>query len=347
MADERRGWLYGRKWKICIYKPAYTEETVQLENMTSTIKTRDPENDIAIDVSLLRCVFQTKQSTETAATVGTLVVYNMNAATEREVIEEGFQISIEAGYEWGQYGEVFTGDIVQVIRNREDGVDYKLEIIALKGGVMFDYNHTRCAIAAGSNPREAVEAIGKNSKLAISVGDISDNLSTQKLPRGKVLFGTPAKYLRDLTIGNNAYYWAGEDDKLTVKKAMDEIPDDECLVLSPGNPNLNEENMGGLIGTPQYTDNGINIKMLMDPRVKPLSYVKINNNIIRRQLLNINVNGQGNNQLPQQYQFDQDGEYQVYSVVHKGDTYGDDWYTEIVGISRMGKMSLNTDTVER
>lgn len=332
MADERRGRLYGRKWKVCIYKPAYNEETVDLEGSgTSTIKNRDPDNDISVDVSLLRCVFKTKQSIETAASVCTLEVYNMNAATEGEIIKEGFQISIEAGYDEGQYGEIFTGDIVQVIRNRENGVDYKLEIIALRGTVLFDYNHVRCAIAAGSEPRDVINSIGKNSKLAIDVGDVSENLSDQKLPRGKVLFGTPTKYLRDITVGNNAYYWAGDDGKLTIKKAADEIPADQCLELTPNT---------GLVGTPQYGDDGIHIKMLMDPRVKPYTLIKIDNELIRRQLINLDVTGKGNNQMPQQNQFDQDGEYQVYSVSHTGDTYGDDWTTDVVGIGRLGRNGL-------
>ena len=346
MAEEQKeasGRLYGRKWKVVIYKPAYKEDGK-----------RDPENDTAMDVSMLRCVFKTQHSNETAATICTLEVYNMNATTEAEVIKAGFQISIEAGYQEGQYGEIFTGDIVQVIRNRENGIEYKLEIIAIKGNMLFDGNHVRSQIAAGSDPRKVIEEVAQKSIVAFDVGDVSENLSQQKLPRGKVLFGTPNKYLRDVAIGNSAYYWAGSDDKLVVKKVADRIPADECLVLSPGNPENNEPNMGGLVGTPQYGDDGIRIKILMDARVKTLSMVKIDNEWIRKQLINISLDekGQGNSPLPQQNQFDQDGEYQVFSVSHQGDTHGNDWYTNIVGIGRNGRSGLltvqaNKDQTER
>lgn len=342
MADvaERKGRLYGRKWKIIIYKPAYTES--KSSDGSLVIKTRDQEHDTAVDVSLLRCVFKTKQDYQTQAATCVLVVYNMNPTAEGDIIEEGFQISIEAGYEEGQYGEIFVGDIVQVIRNRENGVDYRLEILALKGSALFDMNHTRATIAAGSTPRDIVYGTTGFARKHIEVGEISESLTQQALPRGKVLFGTPAKYLRDLTIGNDAYYWEGEDGKLTIKKITDEVPPDQCLVLG-----LKEEkkqfNYGGLIGTPQYGDNGIRVKMLLDCRVKLQTLIKIDNELIRRSLINLSMGENGamaGNQAPQQSIFDKDGEYMVISVAHQGDTHGDDWSTEVVGMGRNGPKGL-------
>jgi len=336
MLEERSGRLYGRKWKVTIYKPAY--KTTKSADGTSSITAEDPEHSTAVDVSLLRCVFKVEAAIETQVAVCTLEVYNMNAATEGEIIREGFQISIEGGYEEGQYGEIFTGDIVQVIRNRENGVDYKLEILALRGSSMFDLNFAKCSIAAGSKPRDVIDALTRNSRQSIAIGEISTNLSDQALPRGKVLFGTPSMYLRDLAIGNDAYYWAGEDGKLIVKKIADEIPADQVLVLSPGNPDASVP-ATGLVGTPQYGDDGIHIKMLLDCRVKLLSLVKIDNEWIRKSLLSLNVGG-GNNNLAQQSQFDQDGEYQVFKLVHQGDTWGDTWTTEVIGIGRNGRGGL-------
>jgi hypothetical protein len=341
VADERSGWLYGRKWKVTIYKPAY-KTTKSVDGATS-ITTEDPEHSTAVDVSLLRCVFKVESQIETQVAVCTLEVYNMNPTTEGDIIREGFQVSIEGGYEEGQYGEIFTGDIVQVIRNRENGIDYKLEILALRGSSMFDLNYTKCSIAAGSKPRDIIDALTRNARQTITIGEISPNLSEQTLPRGKVLFGTPSSYLRDLAIGNDAYYWAGEDGSLIVKKISDEIPADQVLVLSPGDPNKDKNDKAyygtGLIGTPQYGDDGIHIKMLLDCRIKLLSLIKIDNEWIRRSLLSLSVGG-GNNNLAQQSQFDQDGEYQVFKMIHQGDTWGDTWTTEVVGIGRNGRGGL-------
>lgn len=329
-APTRRGRLYGRKWKITIYKPAYKKD----EDGNQTDE-RDPEHDAEMDVSLLKCEFQTKATTETAVQIGTLVVYNMNAASEKEIIEEGFQISIFGGYEEGQYGEIFTGDIVQVFRNRENGTDYRLEIVALKGMQSLFANHVRSTIAAGSTPRDVVDVVAQQADKKIGVGEVTDELPQQTLPRGKVLFGTPAKYLRDLCTWNDAAYWEGDDGKLTVETVEQEIPEDRVLVLTPNT---------GLVGTPVYTDQGIQIKMLLDARVKLRSMIKIDNEIIQRQAVQIDpgTGQQKSDQLPQTAQFDQDGEYQVFSVEHRGDTWGDEWTTSVVGVSRNGRMGFLT-----
>ena len=326
-SKERPGRLYGRKWKVIIYKPAY--KTTKSEDGTLSITAEDPEHSTVVDVSLLRCVFKIESVVETQVAICTLEVYNMNPTAEGDIIREGFQISIEGGYEEGQYGEIFTGDIVQVIRNRENGVDYKLEILALRGSSMFDLNYVKCSIAAGSKPRDVIDALTRNARQSINVGEVSPNLSEQALPRGKVLFGTPGQYLRDIAIGNDAYYWAGEDGRIVIKKISDEIPADRVLVLAPDT---------GLVGTPQYGDDGIHIKMLLDCRVKLMSLIKIDNELIRKSLLSLNAGG--NNNLAQQSQFDEDGEYQVFKLVHQGDTLGDTWTTEVIGIGRNGRGGL-------
>ena len=321
-----QGIQYGRRWKITIFKPAYKENAEGKQE-------RDPEHDVEMDVSLLRCIFKTQFTKGTPVQIGTLVVYNMNAATEKEVIQEGFQISIEGGYEEAQYGHIYTGDIVQVIRNRENGIDYRLEILAIRSSLMFDTNHVRASIAAQAKPREVVETVCKQADKEMAPGEISDNISQQPLPRGKVIFGTAGKYLRDIAIANNA--WFGEDDegKVYMRGINDEIPQDKCLELTPNT---------GLVGTPKYTDGGIQIKMLLDARVKIDSLIKIDNELIQRQLINVDqkTGGMSSNQQPQANVFDKDGEYQVFSVAHAMDTHGNDWSTEVLGISRNGRTGL-------
>ena len=341
MSEERRGRLYGRRWKILIYKPEY--KNVKITNLagggTITTKELDPNYSSAIDVSLLKCVFKINETIDTAAAICTLEVYNMNSTTEGDIIREGFQISIEGGYDEGQYGELFTGDIVQVIRNREDGINYKLEILALRGSKIFDLSFIKSSVAAGSQPRDIINTIAKQSTNPFVVDEISNNLSQARLPRGKVLFGTPNQYLRSLCLGNDAYYWTGTDGQVKVKKLSDSIPQDQVLVLSPGNPNANAP-ATGLVGTPQYSDDGIHISMLLDCRVKLFSLIQIDNEWIRKSLINFNPNGGKNNTLAQQNQFDKDGEYQVFKLTHKGDTWGDTWVTEVIGIGRNGRGGL-------
>jgi hypothetical protein len=325
------GVLYGRKWQILIYKPAYKKNDKGEQE-------RDPEHDIAMNVSDLKCSFKCSYVNGVALTVGTLVVYNMNAATEAEVINEAFQISISGGYEQGQYGEIYTGDIVQVIRNRENGIDYRLEIVALQGFNQLEMNHCRASMAAQATPRQIVEQVCKSSQIPIKTGEISDKISQQPLPRGKILFGKPQKYLREIAMNNNAFFQLNSKKEVELHAMYDEIPENKVLYYTPES---------GLVGTPKYTDNGIIIKTLLDPRIKVNSMIKIDNAIIQQQALSINAKALGDKQPQQQKQdqnlvFDKDGEYQVLSVTHSGDTWGDDWSTEVIGISRTGRNTLPT-----
>jgi hypothetical protein len=258
----------------------------------------------------------------------------MNAATEKEVIDEAFQIAIYGGYEQGQYGEIFTGDIVQVIRNRENGIDYRLEILAIRGYQELQMNFVRSSVAANSDARDIVEQVCKASDVKMKTGEVSDLLPKQPLPRGKILFGKPFKYLREISMNNNAFFQLNSNKEVEVHAMYDEIPENMCLTLTPES---------GLVGTPKYSDNGIIIKMLLDPRVKVRSMIKIDNALIQRQLLSIDTSMSGkNNQQNQKNVFDEDGEYEVLSVTHSGDTWGDDWSTEVVGISRTGRNTLQT-----
>ena len=326
MPGEAQGILYGRKWEIYIYKPAYKEND-------KGEKERDPGHDIQMDLCVLCCLFKTSYVRGTAAQVGTLVVYNMNAATEKATIEEGFQISVYGGYEQGQYGHIFTGDVLQIIRNREDGINYRLEILAMRGVGAFDFNHVRSTIAANSDSREVIQAVCKNADEKIEVGEISENLSKQTLPRGKVLFGTPGKYLRDIAIANNARFGLNDEDKAEVACITDEIPEGKVLYLTPTT---------GLVGTPKYTDNGIQIKMLLEPRIKIESLVKIDNELIQRQLVSVGSDGKAQTGVQQKSQFEESGEYKVISFAHSMDTFGDEWMTEVVGLSQNGRAGLAT-----
>lgn len=315
---------YLRKWQVLIIKPAYKQDA----NGNYTI--RDLYHDRALDVSDLRCVWKVQQAVGQVVTIGTLVVYNLNAQTESDIILEGSQIYIAAGYQNGQYGEIFSGDIVQIIRNRENGIDYRLEILAMKG--KFDTNYVRSTIAAGATPREVIQYVAKNADTPIEIAKISNTFPETPLPRGKVLFGTAGKYYRDIAVLHDAAYWSDEKNQLVFQKNSDEIPAGSEIVLTPET---------GLVGTPMYSDDGIHIKMLMDARVKLQTMIKIDNSLIQTQLISINAqSGIGQNQLPQQTQFDKDGEYQVFSVEHAGDTWGNEWFTSMVGIGRTGRNGL-------
>lgn len=305
--------IYGRMWRVLIQH----------------------EEEVAIDVSSLRVVFEVKKNALGQPAIAHIMIYNLNPETEAAIIEEGFHVQLEAGYA-AQYGLLFDGDIIQVFRNREDGINYRLEIIAADGKAFLGANYIRTTLAAGSTPRDVVEAAAKLSYYPIEIESISDSLPEIFLPRGKVCFGYPGDILDDVARTTESFCQV-DNGKLEVRKYTDPIPDDKCLYLTP---------QTGLVGTPEYTDDGIGIKMLLNPVVQIHGLIKIDNEIIQRVAVNTgqmtapSMSSNGGKAADQNSRFDPTGEYEVFSLVHSGDTHGEVWTTEIVGVGRNGRAGL-------
>lgn len=301
--------LYGRKYRVYVAD----------------------KNNVALDVSNLRCTFRIERVALQVANYAEINIFNLSAGTEATIIKEGCRVIVEAGYqgitegkfadEQKQYGQIFDGQVIQTMRSKEDNnVDYKLTLVCLDGDSFLNKNIIKMTVNAGQNQRKIIDQITLQAKVPTEIGRISPELNTQNLPRGKVFFGMPKDYLRDIAMDNGANFWVDEG-KVYVTKPTD-IAAGQALVLSPTT---------GLIGTPQQTQEGVQFKTLLNPSLKLMTMVKLDNTYIRQMKQQIG-------QLP--VMLDQDGQYQCYKVTHVGDTRGDEWYTEVDGIGRYGKIPL-------
>lgn len=303
--------LYGRKYRILVAKGDNT----------------------ALDVSNLRCTFKIEKVALQVANYAEISIYNLSAETEAEIINQGDRVVVEAGYQGfitanpdgttkenptpKQYGKIFDGLVIQALRDKEDNVNYKLTLVCMDGDDFLANNIIKMSIGAGQNHRQIVEQITSRAQTPTEIGRISPDLSTQNLPRGKVFFGTPKQYLKNIAADNNANFWV-DDGQVYIAKATD-IPAGQALVLTP---------QTGLIGVPQQTADGASFKCLINPSIRLMSMIKLDNTLTRQVKQQVG-------QLPTM--LDKDGQYQVYKLTIIGDTRGSDWYTECEGIGRTGK----------
>ncbi|CQR71688.1 hypothetical protein SOV_04840 [Sporomusa ovata DSM 2662] len=302
--------LYGRKYRVLVAG----------------------KDNVALDVSNLRCTFHIEKTARALSNYAEISIYNLTSSTEMAIVKEGDRVIVEAGYdgfidtETGQktdtkqYGKIFDGDILQPLRDREDNVNYRLTLVCQDGEDFLNRSLVRKTIGAGLEQRQIINKIVSEAKTLTGIGRISSNLSTQKLPRGKVFFGTPKNYLSNIANDNGATFWV-DDGQVNIAKATD-VPVEEALVLTPQN---------GLIGTPQQTFGGITFKCLLNPSLKLMNMIKIDNSDIRRLKWT---------QEMKMTALDQDGQYQIYKMIYTGDTRGDEWYVDVEGISRNGLMPL-------
>jgi hypothetical protein len=314
MSDQR--WL--RKYVV----------TVVLSDGTTALIVSSSEDDK--QGGALRCTFHVERPGYTAIYYAEVTLYNLTADTDKIIRSGGKRVIVEAGYESGPFGVIFDGDIFQVMWDRENVTDYKLTMNCVDGDRIFHDNFVSVALEARSYQSEIIDTMARNSRVPIPVDYVTPDISQQVLPRGKVLFGEPKKYFQQIASGNEAQLYVCHGKVGVVKIQSDQVVG-EAFVISPDN---------GLIGTPQQTEDGVVFRTLLNPEIaikSPPMWVKLDMTAIRQVKLRLG-------QL--QTMLDQDGFYRVAQVVHLGDTRGNEWYTDVVGITYMGKLAAMLDTAQ-
>ncbi|MDF2791602.1 MAG: hydrolase [Neobacillus sp.] len=241
-------------------------------------------NGDGLDVSDLRCTFNITKTIQMEPNSSEITIYNLNAKTENSIMMNGKRVTVEAGYEGTQFGLIFDGDILQTIRERENGTTFKLTIIALDSDRAINFDIANFSLVKGQTARNIVEHIVNKAGNPIDIGSISEKLSGQKLTRGKVLFGKASDYLRQIAKSNELQYYM--DDGRLHLISLDELPEGEIIELTP---------TSGLIGTPEQTDYGISGQCLLNPQIKLNSLIHIDNSTVRAKRIDIN----GSNAAPQ------------------------------------------------
>jgi cell wall-associated NlpC family hydrolase len=229
----------------------------------------------ALDVSQLRCTFNTIKTIQMEPNSSEITIYNLNVKTENAIIMTGKRVTVEAGYEGSQFGLIFDGDILQTIRERENGTTFKLTIIALDSDRTINFEIANYSIVKGQTMRSVVDHIV--AKHSINIGSISDKLKGQTLTRGKVLFGKASDYLRQIAKSKDLHFYM-DDGKLNLI-SMDDLPEGEIFDISPSS---------GLIGTPEQNDYGISGQCLINPQIKLNSLIHIDNSLVRAKQIDIN-----------------------------------------------------------
>lgn len=295
--------LFGRKYRVII----------------------SDNNGVGLDVSELHCTFKIEKSISETPNYSEVVIYNLSAGSENTVIKEGAKIIVEAGYDNPQYGLIFTGDIVQPYREKEDGITYKLTLISQDGDLFMNRGIINTSYRAGQTPRGTVEAIAAQSSNKAELGSISENLKQGALSRGKVLFGLSRDYLRQIAKSEEAAFFIN-DGKINLVKAVD-LPKGETISLGPDS---------GLIGAPEQTDEGITAQCLLNPLLNLNKFVYIDNTLVQ----GMRVSNDGKLK-----QLEGNGVYRIIKLTHTGDTRGDTWYTEFTAVAQTGAKPITGESL--
>jgi hypothetical protein len=277
-----------------------------------------------LDMSSLRFTFVIRRGDWQTPNSADIRVYNIALDTANRVHTitpqpEFSRVVVQAGYE-GNFGVVFDGQIKQVRRGRESQVDTYLDITGADGDSAYNFSTIAISLAAGETaPDNAVQhVIQEMSKYSVEQGHIPA-MSTNPLPRGKVLYGMCKDEMRKIS-RNSQSVWSIQDGKVQMVPMSAYIDGDIPLVTSAT----------GMIGLPEQTQNGIQVRTLLNPNLKIGQAIKLDNESIQKYRYSLGFYQQVENGINANFiKTNDDGLYYVMAANHSGDTRGQGWYTDL------------------
>lgn len=275
--------------------------------------------DLAPDPSNLpKATFQVWQGDKETPHHARIRVYNLSDDTVKRIQGEFVDVTLQAGYVDGPFGIVFQGSIIQTKRGweGEGGVDSYVDIIAADANESYIGATIRAAVAAGSTFKQRLDALTKAG--AIPQGHVGD-LPPNQLPRGRVYYGMVRDHLRDFSASTNTSWWI-QNGQIQVIPTTGFLPGDAIVLTSKT----------GLIGWPRQTEQGIEMRCLLNPSIKPGTRVQIDNSAVLEADLNVSFASSAaaaSGFLPS---VQDDGLYRVIVCEQRGDTRGNDWYCDLI-----------------
>lgn len=286
---------------------------------------------VGLNLSDFRFTFRTTNSD--AQTPNTLYVrvYNLSPETVSKIgtntSTEFSTITLQCGYENGNFGIIFQGTIKQTATGRERNVDSYLDIWAADGDLWINNAVVNLSLAAGQTPQQVIGAItgaaSSNGTPPVKFASDTSGLiegaalgTANALSRGKVLFGMSRDYSRDWA-EKYGFRWSIQNGEFVLVPIEGYRPG-EAVVLS---------STTGLIGVPEATDGGVRVRALLNPLIRIGCLVQIAKSDI--------------NQITQQQQglkysnpiatvVTAVGTYRVMTAEFEGDTRGQSWYVDMV-----------------
>jgi hypothetical protein len=278
-----------------------------------------------LDLSQLHIRFSIWSATTQSPKHTTIRVYNVSDATAKSLQQEFQQVFLQAGY-GDNFGQIFGGAIKQVRKGRENATDTFIDIIAADSDEAYNWSVVNTTLAAGWSQTDYHNALVQTmAKYGVTAG-YAPTFAANKLPRGKVCYGMTKDYMRQFS-GAAGTQWTVRDGQVHMIPLNSYLPGSSVVLTSAT----------GMIGVPTQTVDGIIVKCLLNPSIKPGTRIQINNASIQQAALSVDYTA--TNYFPS---LDDDGFYKVYAMSQTGDTRGTDFYTDMICASVNGTAPLTS-----
>lgn len=285
---------------------------------TCTLVVSDSDGE-GLDLSALRIKFSVKRSDDMSPNSADIRVYNLNSDTANDLYNKEYtKVVLQAGY-LSNFGVIFQGNIIQVIVGRESSTDTYVDILAGDGDQAYNYSIVNTTLAAGSSQMDQLAAATSAMKKHDVSAGYTSVIIPKVLPRAKVMYGNARDHIRSLA-DSNGFGWSIQNGKINFLKQTTYLPG-EIVVLT---------SKTGVIGTPQQTNEGVNLTCLINPTIKVSGLVRLDNASINQLKLNLQIPGSPSNAGAL---LNADGTYYVLVCEYEGDTRGIPWYCHLTTLS--------------
>jgi len=278
----------------------------------------------------LRIHFTVTLATEQSPNVAEITLYNLGESESERLMKENTYVVLQAGYQYGFAGTIFTGSIKAFKKGHDTATDSYLKIYAGDGERGINRAQIAQTFPPGTDPKDQILAMGKTmEQYGVSLGNVeAAAIKTGANVRDEVRFGQTVDQFRDFGSANGAI-WYVLDQRYNWILPTSYDPGDTVVLNS----------MTGMVGFPEMTADGINVTCLINPRIRLNRLIHLNNDEINqyytfepgtRKL----VSG-GNVQWPSFNITNYaptagSGIYKTMMISYEGDSRGGPWYQYMV-----------------
>jgi hypothetical protein len=303
--------LFGRAYELIVTPSPAATGTPQPITISSS----------AWEPEALRITFEVYLPAFKSLWFAKISIYNPTPELASILVVPGATVVLKAGYQNPGSGIIFQGTCYQPLFERENVVDQRITMMCYVGLKEALGNFASFSGSPGMSQVAIVQQAIASANTPMKLGSIDTTaISPTKLPRARAFFGDPKALIDSVAYGNNMQSWYGFDGVNI-----------GTMERNDSNADITYSSNNGIIQTPQQTENGVNFRVLPDPRLRvsnPPMQVRIDNTAIAR--LATDPRNSFNPIL------DPNGLYIVMGLLFYGDSRGNDWFTEIVGVTSIG-----------
>ena len=271
------------------------------------------------DLSQMHITFQVSAADVDRPPCAVIKIFNLSDETSNAIEKEFTAVTLQAGYEYANFGVIFQGTIMMIKRGKDDATTNYLIVYAADGDLAFSYAVVNKALAAQNtavaNQYAAIQqSLTKNG---VGQGVIQLPATGGILPRGKTLFGMARSQLNQLTASTYTS-WYISNGVINIIQEKGYKPGEAVQLTAKT----------GLIGIPEATQDGIKARCLINPAIQvgglvQLDSAAINQTTVKREgypaYTDLNFFASTRN----------DGLCRVLVIETEGETRGTPWYHDL------------------